>query len=94
MTTHRLPEFKFWMHSGRAFLLGFGATFFAVFDVPVFWPILLLYWCAGTSVGQCSDSSGGNKVPGGSGRGNGQDLFDGPPSNPSTHTGLCSSLSQ
>jgi Rer1 family len=20
------------------------ATFFAVFDVPVFWPILLLYW--------------------------------------------------
>lgn len=20
-------------------------TFFSVFDVPVFWPILLLYWC-------------------------------------------------
>lgn len=40
----RLPEFKFWLHSARAFLLGFGATFFAVFDVPVFWPILVLYW--------------------------------------------------
>ena len=20
-------------------------TFFSVFDVPVFWPILLVYWC-------------------------------------------------
>lgn len=28
----------------RSILTGFMATFFAVFDVPVFWPILLLYW--------------------------------------------------
>jgi hypothetical protein len=24
--------------------IGFFATFFSAFDVPVFWPILLLYW--------------------------------------------------
>ena len=24
---------------------GFTATFFSMFDVPVFWPILLLYFC-------------------------------------------------
>lgn len=27
-----------------AFLIGFVLTFFPVFDVPVFWPILLFYW--------------------------------------------------
>jgi len=40
----RLPEFKFWYASTRSIIVGFTATFFAVFDVPVFWPILLLYW--------------------------------------------------
>ena len=25
-------------------MLGFVATFFPIFDVPVFWPILLLYF--------------------------------------------------
>ncbi len=30
--------------STKALLLGFAATFFSAFDVPVFWPILLLYW--------------------------------------------------
>ena len=30
--------------STKAFCLGFCATFFSAFDVPVFWPILLLYW--------------------------------------------------
>lgn len=40
----RLPEFKFWFSSAKALCLGFLATFFAAFDVPVFWPILLLYW--------------------------------------------------
>jgi hypothetical protein len=40
----RLPEFKFWYSSAKAILLGFAATYFAAFDVPVFWPILLLYW--------------------------------------------------
>lgn len=28
----------------RSIVAGFVATFFAVFDVPVFWPILLVYW--------------------------------------------------
>ncbi|EFJ43500.1 hypothetical protein VOLCADRAFT_83259 [Volvox carteri f. nagariensis] len=40
----RLPEFKFWYASIKSILLGTGMTFFSVFDVPVFWPILLLYW--------------------------------------------------
>eukprot|EP01026_Neomeris_dumetosa_P073712 TRINITY_DN7617_c0_g1_i4.p2 TRINITY_DN7617_c0_g1~~TRINITY_DN7617_c0_g1_i4.p2 ORF type:complete len:194 (+),score=5.47 TRINITY_DN7617_c0_g1_i4:252-833(+) len=40
----RLPEFKFWLHSTKAFLIGVVCTFFPVLDVPVFWPILLLYW--------------------------------------------------
>ncbi len=33
----RLPEFKFWMCVTRGFLVAFAATFFDVFDVPVFW---------------------------------------------------------
>jgi hypothetical protein len=41
----RLPEFKFWYSSTKSIVIGFAATFFPVFDVPVFWPILLLYWC-------------------------------------------------
>lgn len=41
----RLPEFKFWYSSIRSIILGFLATFFSIFDIPVFWPILLLYWC-------------------------------------------------
>jgi hypothetical protein len=28
----------------NAFLVAFVLTFFSIFDVPVFWPILLLYW--------------------------------------------------
>lgn len=30
--------------STRSIVTGFAATFFPIFDVPVFWPILLLYW--------------------------------------------------
>jgi len=30
--------------SAKSFLFGMIATFFPVFDVPVFWPILLLYF--------------------------------------------------
>jgi len=41
----RLPEFKFWHSCARAILTAFGMTFFRVFDIPVFWPILLLYFC-------------------------------------------------
>lgn len=32
------------MLSSRAFLIGFVLTFLPFCDVPVFWPILLLYW--------------------------------------------------
>jgi len=28
----------------QAFLLAFFCTFFSLFDVPVFWPILLIYF--------------------------------------------------
>mmetsp|Transcript_10143 Transcript_10143/g.10981 ORF Transcript_10143/g.10981 Transcript_10143/m.10981 type:complete len:181 (+) Transcript_10143:119-661(+) len=40
----RLPEFKFWHSSVRSVIISFFMTFFEVFDVPVFWPILLLYF--------------------------------------------------
>ncbi|XP_031099747.1 protein RER1B-like [Ipomoea triloba] len=40
----RLPEFKFWYAVTRAFCMAFVTTFFSAFDVPVFWPVLLLYW--------------------------------------------------
>ncbi|XP_023746576.1 protein RER1A isoform X1 [Lactuca sativa] len=40
----RLPEFKFWYSITKAACLAFVLTFFRVFDVPVFWPILLFYW--------------------------------------------------
>ncbi|XP_022764207.1 protein RER1B-like [Durio zibethinus] len=42
----RLPEFKFWYSITKAFCMAFLMTFFSVFDVPVFWPILLFYWIA------------------------------------------------
>ncbi|XP_074375418.1 protein RER1B-like [Apium graveolens] len=40
----RLPEFKFWYAITKAFCVAFLMTFFSLFDVPVFWPILLCYW--------------------------------------------------
>ncbi|KAG0458264.1 hypothetical protein HPP92_023421 [Vanilla planifolia] len=40
----RLPEFKFWYSISKAICIAFVMTFFTVFDVPVFWPILLCYW--------------------------------------------------
>ncbi|GKV42815.1 hypothetical protein SLEP1_g50182 [Rubroshorea leprosula] len=40
----RLPEFKFWYSITKAFCIAFVMTFFSMFDVPVFWPILLCYW--------------------------------------------------
>ncbi|XP_073124899.1 protein RER1A-like [Henckelia pumila] len=40
----RLPEFKFWYAITKAFCIAFLMTFFSMFDVPVFWPILLFYW--------------------------------------------------
>jgi len=40
----RLPEFKFWLNATRATLLALFCSFFAIFDVPVFWPVLLVYF--------------------------------------------------
>lgn len=40
----RLPEFKFWYSITKALCIAFAMTFFSVFDLPVFWPILLCYW--------------------------------------------------
>lgn len=40
----RLPEFTFWYLCIRAALLGTFLTLFEVFDLPVFWPVLLFYF--------------------------------------------------
>ena len=40
----RLPEFKFWVSATRAILIGFVCTWFSAFNVPVFWPVLVVYW--------------------------------------------------
>ncbi|GAX26941.1 hypothetical protein FisN_9Lh243 [Fistulifera solaris] len=42
--TRRLPEFKFWLACTRGTLTAFLMTFFSIFDIPVFWPILLMYF--------------------------------------------------
>ncbi|KAA8495579.1 Protein RER1B [Porphyridium purpureum] len=39
----RLPEFKFWHSATRATLLAIVCTFVPFLDVPVFWPILVVY---------------------------------------------------
>ncbi|KAF8466412.1 retrieval of early ER protein Rer1 [Kalaharituber pfeilii] len=40
----RLPEFKFWHSATRAITISFICTWFDVFDIPVFWPVLVVYW--------------------------------------------------
>lgn len=40
----RLPEFKFWLSATKATLISIFLTFFEIFDLPVFWPILVLYF--------------------------------------------------
>ncbi|SCU90848.1 LAME_0E10242g1_1 [Lachancea meyersii CBS 8951] len=40
----RLPEFKFWHNSMRALALCSSLTLFRIFDIPVFWPILVMYF--------------------------------------------------
>jgi len=40
----RLPEFKFWLACSRGTATCILMTFFSMFDIPVFWPILLLYF--------------------------------------------------
>eukprot|EP01112_Ceratiomyxa_fruticulosa_P003975 TRINITY_DN1429_c0_g1_i1.p1 TRINITY_DN1429_c0_g1~~TRINITY_DN1429_c0_g1_i1.p1 ORF type:complete len:189 (+),score=26.71 TRINITY_DN1429_c0_g1_i1:180-746(+) len=40
----RLPEFKFWYATIRAIVIAITCTFFPALNIPVFWPILLLYF--------------------------------------------------
>jgi len=42
----RLPEFKFWYSLTRALLIAILCTFFSFLNIPVFWPILLIYFIA------------------------------------------------
>ena len=44
--TRRVPEFKFWYKATKATVVSFFLTFFEVFNIPVFWPILLVYFIA------------------------------------------------
>jgi hypothetical protein len=40
----RLPEFKFWWSSTVAIVVAIYTTFFSIFDLPVFWPVLVIYF--------------------------------------------------
>ncbi|PCH35589.1 retrieval of early ER protein Rer1 [Wolfiporia cocos MD-104 SS10] len=40
----RLPEWKFWLSATRATVLALFCTFSEMFDVPVYWPILVVYF--------------------------------------------------
>jgi len=42
----KLPEFKFWYATTKAFVIAIACTFVQLLNVPVFWPILLLYFLA------------------------------------------------
>lgn len=41
----KLPEYKFWYSGFRALVISFFLTLFSMFDLPVFWPILVIYFC-------------------------------------------------
>jgi hypothetical protein len=40
----RLPEFKFWYSATKSTVIAFTCTFFEFFNIPVFWPILVMYF--------------------------------------------------
>ncbi|XP_033763184.1 protein RER1-like isoform X2 [Pecten maximus] len=40
----RLPEFKFWYSATKAISIAMFCTFFEAFNIPVFWPILVMYF--------------------------------------------------
>jgi hypothetical protein len=40
----RLPEFKFWYSTTKAIAVGFFCSWFEIFNLPVFWPVLVVYW--------------------------------------------------
>jgi len=40
----RLPEWNFWLSATRATAVALVLSFFEAFDIPVYWPILLMYF--------------------------------------------------
>jgi len=42
----RLPEWKFWLSATYATILALFCSFSEAFDIPVYWPILVVYFCA------------------------------------------------
>ncbi|KAF8819898.1 putative RER1 protein [Cardiosporidium cionae] len=40
----RLPEFKFWLAASKAALCSIFITFCSFLDIPVYWPLLVLYF--------------------------------------------------
>ncbi|XP_061163625.1 protein RER1-like [Saccostrea echinata] len=40
----RLPEFKFWYSTTKAIVIAMICTFFEALNIPVFWPILVMYF--------------------------------------------------
>ncbi|KAK3754509.1 hypothetical protein QZH41_019348 [Actinostola sp. cb2023] len=40
----RLPEFKFWYGATRGIIIALICTFFEFLNIPVFWPILVMYF--------------------------------------------------
>ncbi|KAL7413473.1 Rer1 family-domain-containing protein [Mrakia frigida] len=40
----RLPEFKFWLQATRATVISLALTLTRAADIPVYWPILLIYF--------------------------------------------------
>jgi len=40
----RLPEFKFWYSFSKAIVVGMICTCFEALNIPVFWPILVMYF--------------------------------------------------
>ncbi|KAH3743231.1 Protein RER1 [Pelomyxa schiedti] len=40
----QIPEIKFWSNATFSIYIAFGCTYFPIFDIPVFWPALLMYF--------------------------------------------------
>jgi hypothetical protein len=40
----KVPEFKFWLSSSQATVIALTTTCFEAFNIPVFWPILVVYF--------------------------------------------------
>ncbi|KAK7045541.1 hypothetical protein VNI00_007373 [Paramarasmius palmivorus] len=40
----RLPEWQFWLSATRATIIALLCTLSEIFDVPVYWPILVIYF--------------------------------------------------